>query len=116
MKRNPSDEHPEDATLLAYLDAELPGAVTRTVLKHLQTCWKCRSSLAELEILAQTVSKLLSKQNESDMARTRAANVKFLQLKASLETKERPKARSLFFRRLPIDLGVRQYSHGLLLS
>ena len=55
--------------------------------------------LAELELQAQAVSKLLSQQDDSDIARTQAAKNKFLQLKTSLETcwKERPKTRSFFF-------------------
>jgi anti-sigma factor RsiW len=99
MKKILSTEHPEDVALLAYLDAELPRAATRRTERHLQSCWKCRSALAELELQAQTVSRLLSQRDQSDIARTRDAKDKFLQRKASLETrwKERPKTKSLLF-------------------
>jgi anti-sigma factor RsiW len=80
-------EHPEDTALLAYLDAELPRIATRRMEQHLQSCWKCRSALAELELQAQTVSRLLSHRDESDIARTREAKDKFLRLKESLETR-----------------------------
>jgi ribosomal protein L37AE/L43A len=105
MKRNLSHEHLEDAALLAYLDAELAGAANRRVQIHLQACWKCRSVLAELEFLAQTVSKLLSQQDESDIARTRDACTKFLELKIVSETslQKRPPTRS-FFKQISIDI------------
>jgi anti-sigma factor RsiW len=118
MKRNRSNEHPEDATVLAYLDAELPGPATRRVLRHLQTCWKCRSVLAELELLAQDASKLLSQQNQSDIARMRKASEKFLQLKASLEerSKERLIKRRVFFKMLSMNSVSCEYSTRLLVS
>jgi anti-sigma factor RsiW len=118
MKRNLSNEHPEDATQLAYLDAELPGAATRRVLKHLQTCWRCRSTLAELELLAQAASKLLSQQDESDIARMREACAKFLQLKASLEerSKGRLTERRAFFKMPSMNSVSCEYSTQLLVS
>jgi anti-sigma factor RsiW len=117
MKRNQSNEHPEDAILLAYLDAELSRVATRTIQKHLQTCWKCRSALAELELLAQAASKLLSQQDESDIARMRDASAKFLRVKTSLEThlKERSKTRSFSFKRLRIDAAGQEWLPRLLL-
>jgi anti-sigma factor RsiW len=118
MKRNLSDEHPDDAGLLAYLDAELPRAATRRVLKHLQTCWKCRSALAELEFLAQAASKLLSQQDESDIARMREAHAKFLQMKASLKehSKERPTERRVLFKMLSMNSISCDYWTCLLVS
>jgi anti-sigma factor RsiW len=86
MKRNPSNAHPEDTVLLAYLDAELPRATRRSTEEHLHSCWKCRAALAELELQAQAVSKLLSHQDESDRTRAEAAKVKFLEQKALSET------------------------------
>ena len=118
MKRNLSNEHPEDAALLAYLDAELPGAATRRILKHLQTCWKCRSALAELELLAQTASKLLFQQDESDIARMREARARFIQLKASVEqrSEERLIERRIFFKMLSMNLVSCEYSTRLLVG
>ncbi len=101
MKRNISTEHPDDAALLGYLDAELSRAAMRTTAKHLQSCWKCRSALAELECQAQGISRLLSNQDDSEIARTQHAKAKFMSLKRSLETlREGPprKARSSFFK------------------
>ena len=58
MRRSQSGAHPEDTVLLAYLDAELPKATTRLAKEHLQTCWKCRAAIAELELQAQAAAKL----------------------------------------------------------
>jgi hypothetical protein len=105
MKRNLSNEHLEDAALLAYLDAELSGAANRRVQRHLQACWKCRSASAELEFLAQTVSKLLSQQDESDITRTRDACTKFLELKIVLEDSlQKRSLGSSLLRQLCIDI------------
>jgi anti-sigma factor RsiW len=86
MKKNLSTEHPDDAALLGYLDAELSRAAMRTTSKHLQSCWKCRSALAELERQAQSISRLLSNQDDSEIARTQHAKAKFMSSKISLET------------------------------
>lgn len=101
MKRNLATEHPDDAALLGYLDAELSRVAMRRTEKHLQSCWKCRSALAELEYQAQSLSRLLSDQDDSDIARTQNAKAKFLSLKGTLERlgeEQSRKARSNFFR------------------
>jgi anti-sigma factor RsiW len=101
MRRNPVKEHPDDTALLGYLDAELSRVAMRRTEKHLRSCWKCRSALAELETQAQRISKLLSSQDDLDIARTQNAKAKFLSLKRSLETlREEPpwKASSPFFK------------------
>jgi hypothetical protein len=85
MRRNLATEHPDDAALLGYLDAELSRMAMRRTEKHLQSCWKCRSALAELEYQAQGISRLLAHQDDSDIARTQNAKPKFLSLR-SLET------------------------------
>ena len=89
MKRSLSNAHPEDTVLLAYLDAELPRATKRSTEHHLQTCWKCRAALAELELQAQAVSKLLCHEDESDIARAEKAKAKFLEGKSFFETRTR---------------------------
>jgi anti-sigma factor RsiW len=86
MRRNLATEHPDDAALLGYLDAELSRVAMRGTQQHLQSCWKCRSALAELERQAQGISRLLSHQDDSDIARTQNAKTKFLNSKRSLET------------------------------
>jgi anti-sigma factor RsiW len=99
MKRSLSNEHLEDAALLAYLDAELSGRAARTVQKHLQICWVCRSALAELERLAQTASKLLSQEGDSDTVQAGKARAKFRQVRPALEKRlrERPSERRAHF-------------------
>jgi anti-sigma factor RsiW len=89
MKRNPSNVHPEDTVLLAYLDAELPKPAMRSTVQHLQTCWKCRAALADLELQAQAASKILTHQVESDISRADAAKAKFLERKARFEARSR---------------------------
>jgi anti-sigma factor RsiW len=81
MRRNLATEHPDDAALLGYLDAELSRVAMRRTEKHLQSCWKCRSALAELERQAQGISRLISSQDDFDIARTQNAKAKFLNLK-----------------------------------
>jgi anti-sigma factor RsiW len=89
MKRNASNVHPEDTILLAYLDAELPKPAMRSTAQHLQTCWKCRAALADLELQAQAASKILTHQVESDISRADAAKAKFLERKSRFEAKSR---------------------------
>jgi anti-sigma factor RsiW len=89
MKRNLSNEHPEDTLLLAFMDAELPRATMRSTKQHLQACWKCRATLAELELQAQAVSKLLCQEDESDTVRAEKAKAKFLEKKSALEARTR---------------------------
>ena len=89
MKRNLSNAHPEDTILLAYLDAELPRGTKCSTEQHLQSCWKCRATLAELELQAQAVSKILSHEDELDIARAEMAKAKFLERKSFFETRTR---------------------------
>jgi len=89
MKRNLSSAHPEDTVLLAFMDAELPRVVMRSTKQHLQACWKCRAALAELELQAQAVSKLLCHEDEPDIARAEKAKAKFLERKSALEARTR---------------------------
>lgn len=41
--------HPEDGTLLQYLDGELGRREAREIRDHLEACWQCRSALEELQ-------------------------------------------------------------------
>lgn len=111
IKRNLSTQHPKDSALLAYLDAELPRAGMRWTEQHLQSCWQCRSALSKVELRAQLISKILLYQDEADIARTRAAKDKFLQLKTLLEArwKALPRARLFFF--MPRSSEVIAYEH-----
>jgi len=119
MKRNLATEHPDDAALLGYLDAELSRVAMRRTEKHLQSCWKCRSALAELERQAQSISRLLSNQNDSDIARSQKAKEKFLNLKRSLEKlcEEPPrKASSTFLKPKAAGAVVWHHTFRLLFS
>src|SRR5436190_1235463 len=40
--------HPEDGVLLRYLDGELPARKSRSVRRHLEACWECRTAVEEL--------------------------------------------------------------------
>ena len=85
MKRKPSVEHLEDAVILAYLDGELSRAASRKAKHHLQSCWKCRSAAAELELLAQTAYALLSGRNEADAAHAETAKAQFFRRKKEID-------------------------------
>ena len=89
MKRNLSNAHLEDTILLAYLDAELPKPAMRSTAQHLQTCWKCRSAIADLELQAQAASKILTPQSHSDISRAEGAKVKFLERESRFEARSR---------------------------
>lgn len=82
MKRKHCIEHLEDAVILAYLDGELSRVNARKTKHHLQSCWKCRSVTAELELLAHTAYALLSRGDESDAVQTGTAKAEFLRRKA----------------------------------
>ncbi|MEO8595112.1 MAG: zf-HC2 domain-containing protein [Candidatus Solibacter sp.] len=41
--------HPEQGTLLLYVDGELPGRKARQVKSHLDACWQCRAEVEDLQ-------------------------------------------------------------------
>lgn len=45
----PLSKHPEDLDLLRLLDGELPSAQAKTIQRHLETCWHCRTERNELQ-------------------------------------------------------------------
>jgi anti-sigma factor RsiW len=73
-----SRTHPYDKSLLAFLDGELSVVDSRIIKNHLKTCWRCRTSLHELEEQAEAASRLLSSAVKPDAKRTGAAKQKFL--------------------------------------
>ena len=85
MKRKHCIEHLEDTVILAYLDGELSRANARKTKYHLQSCWKCRSVAAELELLAQIAYALLSGGDEADTVQAGAAKAEFLSRKAKTD-------------------------------
>ena len=46
---NLTTRHPDDGTLLRYIDGELPVLQARQVQRHLEACWKCRTEVEELQ-------------------------------------------------------------------
>ena len=93
MKRRMSSEHPNDEVLLAYLDGEVSRARARPIRNHLKSCWNCRSVLADLEAQAETISRLLSGRQDSDIGRSAKAKDRFLRWRTSFE-----RQRKSFFR------------------
>ena len=89
MLRNRSREHPNDETLLAYLDAELSNLRMRVVRTHLQICWKCRAALAELESQAVAISRLLAEKSQDEIDRSVQAREKFLRWRTDFEGRQR---------------------------
>jgi len=41
--------HPEQSLLLRYMDGELPGRKARTIQRHLEACWECRTEVEEFQ-------------------------------------------------------------------
>jgi anti-sigma factor RsiW len=54
-------QHPDELSLLQYLDGELSARETRTVKQHLETCWQCRTSVETLE---QTIAECVRYRNQ----------------------------------------------------
>jgi anti-sigma factor RsiW len=94
MRRSKSPEHPNDEMLLAYLDGEMSMARIRTIRNHLKSCWKCRSVLADLELQAEAVSRLLTANLDSDIGRSVEAKEKFLRWRESFEERRKHFVRS----------------------
>jgi hypothetical protein len=46
---NLSMRHPDEGTLLRYIDDELPGRKRRQIGRHLAACWQCRTEIEELQ-------------------------------------------------------------------
>jgi anti-sigma factor RsiW len=82
-------EHLNDEMLLAYLDGELPNGQMSAISAHLLVCWQCRSSLSDLETLAETISQLLSTSSKIDFDRSVRAKEKFLRWRAAFESSRR---------------------------
>jgi anti-sigma factor RsiW len=89
MRIHRTSEHPNEETLLAYVDGELSGTRIRAVRNHLKSCWKCRSVLADLESQAEAISRLLSGQLNSDIDKSIRAKEKFLGWRESFEKRRK---------------------------
>lgn len=53
-------KHCSEETLVAYLDGELPLGSDLNVRRHLQSCWKCRLRLADMEQRILQMTKLFT--------------------------------------------------------
>ena len=102
MRIHKISKHPNEETLLAYVDGELSNARVRAVRNHLTSCWTCRSVLADLESQAEAISRLLSDQTKSDIDRSIRAKEKFLGWRESFEKRRK----FLFRERRPTLLRV----------
>lgn len=85
MTRKHSIEHLKEVVILAYLDGELSRVAARTVKHHLESFWNCRSTAAELEMLAQTAYALLSGGKQADTVQKDTAKAQFLRRKAKID-------------------------------
>lgn len=108
MRKSQPREHLDDERLLAYLDGELDNARLRATQAHLDICWKCRSALAELEVQAETISRLLAQSSDDLITRSALAREKFLQWRNAFEAKRR-----FFFGNMPPQK-LRYVVHGVL--
>jgi anti-sigma factor RsiW len=89
MRRRMSSEHANDEVLLAYLDGEVSRARAWPIRNHLKTCWKCRSVLADLEVQAQMIARVLMTQLDSDIDRSVKAKETFLRWRTSFERQQK---------------------------
>ena len=89
MRIGPPREHLADEALLAYLDGEMSNARMRATRTHLTTCWKCRSTLAELESQAEAISRLLAEKSKYEIDQSIQAREKFLRWRTVFESRPR---------------------------
>lgn len=89
MRMSRSREHLEDEHLLAYLDGEVDSTRVRAIRTHLDTCWQCRSTLAELESQAEAVSRLLAQASKDAIDWSVRARERFLQWRNLFEARQR---------------------------
>jgi len=95
MRMSRSREHLDDEHLLAYLDGEVDNTQMRLVRTHLDICWKCRSTLAELEAQAEAVSRLLTEGSKDVIPRSIHARERFLRWRNVFEAGQRFLSRSM---------------------
>ena len=101
MRINRSREHLADEAFVAYLDGEMSKARMRAIRAHLNLCWRCRSSLAELETAAEDASRLLAERSKDEIDRSLQARERFLRWRAAFETHQR-----FFFNCHPPDWAI----------
>jgi anti-sigma factor RsiW len=84
-----SRSHPNDESLLAFLDGEVSLTERRSIRNHLHTCWRCRSSLHDLEEQIETAFRLLARSSGQDAQRLISARQRMLRWIRSFELRGR---------------------------
>lgn len=84
MSQN-SRPHPSEESLLAFLDGEVSLTDRRSIRSHLQVCWRCRSSLRNVEEQIETAFRLLAQASEHDAERLISARQRMLRWIRSFE-------------------------------
>ena len=80
-----SHPHPSEESLLAFLDGEVSLTERRSIRNHLQICWRCRSSLRNLEERIETAFRLLVQASGQDAQRLISARQRMLRWIRSFE-------------------------------
>jgi len=80
-----SRPHPSEESLLAFLDGEVSLTDRRSIRNHLQVCWRCRSSLRNLEEQIEIAFRLLAQASERDAQRLMSARQRMLRWIRSFE-------------------------------
>jgi anti-sigma factor RsiW len=80
-----SRPHPSEESLLAFLDGEVSLTDRRSIRNHLQVCWRCRSSLRNLEAQIEIAFRLLAQTSERDAQRLMSARQRMLRWIRSFE-------------------------------
>ena len=84
-----SHPHPSEESLLAFLDGEVSLTERRSIRNHLQICWRCRSSLRNLEEQIEAAFRLLVQASGQDAQRLISARQRMLRWIRSFELKDR---------------------------
>jgi hypothetical protein len=84
--------HPDDASLVAFLDGELCGEDLAVVRDHLHSCWQCRARRSDLEAAILEVARLSRSGARFPPARLEEARQTFLH-RASVNAAFAPKIR-----------------------
>jgi anti-sigma factor RsiW len=84
-----SRPHPSEESLLAFLDGEVSLTERHSIRNHLQICWRCRSSLRNLEEQIEAAFRLLVQASGQDAQRLISARQRMLRWIRSFELRGR---------------------------
>jgi hypothetical protein len=82
--KNHFSKHFSDDSLIAHLDGELSARQMARVRKHLQSCWRCRLRLSDLEQQILAVTRAVQEDHFPGVSRIAAAKQRFLDASAQL--------------------------------